>query len=96
MNTCKQIKVEYQNPTIMDMMDKITLLEQELSRVRAENTVLRNDNEILQFNNQLLHNSIEGKYEENDKVNDNEGGWTEDETLLMARIYEEAEKDYKL
>jgi len=72
-NSCKQIEVEYQNPTIMDLMAEIDRLTQELSEVKAENYMLRNDNI-------LLHNSIEQKYEESSQ---------EEGDLSMLEEYED-------
>jgi regulator of replication initiation timing len=89
-NICKQIEIEYENPTIMDMMSEINRLTQELSEVKAENYILRNDNEVL---HKIAQNQIELELLKNDK--NNEGGWTEEETLLLSNIYAEAEKDYK-
>jgi regulator of replication initiation timing len=89
-NICKQIEIEYENPTIMDMMSEINRLTQELSEVKAENYILRNDNEVL---HKIAQNQIELEILKNDK--NNEGGWSEEDTLLLSNIYAEAEKDYK-
>ena len=46
-NTCKQIEVEYQNLTIIEMISEIERLTQELTDAKVENYMLRNDNEAL-------------------------------------------------
>lgn len=85
-NICEQInKTERQQPTLMDMMQVINRLTQELADANAENYILKNENE-------LLHNMIKEKYEKA-SINGG-GGWSEEETLLVAQAYAEAEKDY--
>jgi regulator of replication initiation timing len=86
-NTCK---TENQQLTIMDMMAKISSLEQENLQLKAENIELKNDNDF-------LHNRLDRKYEENEKVNNNgQGGWTEEEFDIASEGWYKEYDNYSI
>lgn len=74
-------KPQCQEAKIWELMNEISRLRQENEQLIVEKIELKEENEMLRFNNELLHNRLEQKYEENDN---NEGGWTEEEFAIAS------------
>lgn len=95
-----ELSTGIQQPTLIDMMT-------ELNRLRLENECLKADKEELirdrdKWRNDyvILHNKIINEekieFEDGRLVNNNEGGWTEEEFDIAAQGYAEIERDYKI
>lgn len=88
------IKIE-KNPMVKGNLTVLELMA-EMDNLKKENEDLRIENIELRIDNELLHNMMANRTElEILKNEDNEGGWSEEETVLMAQMYAEAEKDFK-
>jgi len=100
-NACKieelsQLKIK-ESPTLMDLYTEMNRLKLENEILKANNYELEMVNEQLRNDVELLHNIAQNQIEleilKNDK--NNQGGWTEEETLLLTSVYAEMDKDYK-
>jgi hypothetical protein len=79
-----------ENSTVIEMMNKIKMLEQ-------ENEQLKTERDNWKFNCELLHNKIEQRYEENEKANNNgEGGWTEEAFDIASEGWYKEYDNYSL
>jgi len=90
-NVCKQMEVEYQNPTIMDLIAEIDRLTQELTDAKVENYMLRNDNEALHNRDNKYDTVVDGN-EDLSYVDEYAKGYDEED---LAKSYEITSEDFK-
>jgi hypothetical protein len=82
------------------MIKEIECTESVVWELMAEINRLKLENQGLKDNNELLHNMLKNQTElemlKNNDDEDDEGGWSEEDTLFMTEVYANIEKDYKI
>lgn len=79
--------------TLIEMMAKIERLTQENEQLESERNQWKND--YIALHNKVV-NEESITFENGKLVNNNEGGWTEEEFDIVAKGYAEMSNDYKI
>jgi hypothetical protein len=103
-NSCKtvdlsQLEIE-QQPTFKDILVELNKLRLENGCLKADNSELIKDrdkwrNDYIELHNKII-NEESISFENEKSVNNNEGGWTDEEFDTVAKGYAEMSNDYKI
>lgn len=89
-NVCKIKEYETKEigqPTFKDILMELNRLKLENGVLKADKSELIKENQQLKNNNKALHSMIENKNETKEFLNNDEGGFTEEEFDILAQGY---------
>jgi len=93
----EECKIGFQQSTVIEILAEFDRLKLENEMLKSDNSALIIENEQLRNDNNELHNIAQNQIELEILKNDtnNQGGWSEEETLLLSNVYAEMDKDFK-
>lgn len=90
----ERINKNNEEPSLMDVYQRLNKLELENEILKSDKKELLKENERLRSDNKELHNKLNENNIDSSESENDEGGWTEEETQIVADAYAMS-KDYK-